>query len=156
MKKALIFLALLGLGASQLCAQEFSSAEEMCPDVAMDLVVEAKESVHTTDMGSFHKSLQKQNYDLVIDVREPSEFASGHIPGATNIPRGLIEFMIWKEIGYPQNSATDQKIYLYCNSGGRASLSGKALMRLGFGNVTVVDMQLSKWAEAGYPIEKGG
>ena len=89
----------------------------------------------------------------MVDVREPPEFAAGHIPGAVNIPRGVIEFLTWKYVGFPDSIDKGKSIYLYCNTGGRASLAGKALVDLGFTNVTVVDMKLPHWIEAGLPIE---
>ena len=128
--------------------------EEMCPDVAIDLVLEAKKSIRLADMSSFHQIVSEQGYDLLIDVREPSEYAAGHIPGAINIPRGLIEFKIWPTIGYPDISAQGQKIFVYCNTGGRAALSGQSLQELGFTEVTVVNMKLPEWIEAGFPIER--
>jgi len=128
--------------------------EEMCPDVAIDLVLEARKSVHLADMTAFQAAVDEQAYDLVIDVREPSEYAAGHIPGAINIPRGLIEFQIWPTVGFPDVQDQGQKIFVYCNSGGRATLSGKSLMELGFSNVKVVDMKLADWIEGGLPIEE--
>jgi rhodanese-related sulfurtransferase len=125
----------------------------MCPDVATDLVVEARKSVSLADMSTFKQTLDQKRYDLLIDLREPSEYATGHIFGAINIPRGLIEFMIWKYVGFPDATDMEKRIYVYCNSGGRASLSGKSLGELGFTNVTVVDMKLTDWVEGGHPIE---
>ena len=141
----------------RLVAQEETSPavmEEMCPDVAIDLVLEAKKSVRLADMSTFQKAVDEKNFDLVIDVREPSEYDAGHIPGAINIPRGLIEFQIWPTVGFPEVTDQGQKIFVYCNTGGRASLSGKSLMELGFTSVSVVNMKLTDWIEAGFPIEK--
>ena len=84
----------------------------------------------------------------------PEQYGTGHVPGAVNIPRGVIEFMIWKDVGFPHLTDKGRNIYLYCNTGGRASLSGRSLKELGFSNVTVVNMKLSDWIEAGFPIEK--
>ncbi|MCI5147190.1 MAG: rhodanese-like domain-containing protein, partial [Candidatus Electrothrix sp. AR3] len=71
-------------------------------------------------MEEFHKLFEKKDYDLIVDVREPDEYASGHLPGAINIPRGLLEFKIWKHIEFPKNTDVDKHIYLYCKVGGRA------------------------------------
>ena len=151
-------LAVSFLNPQPLCAQQDLSPaqmEEMCPDVAIDLVLEAKKSIRLADMNSFKQAVDESSYDLVIDVREPSEYDAGHIPGAINIPRGLIEFKIWPTVGFPDVTDQGQKIYLYCNTGGRASLSGKSLQELGFTEVTVVEMKLTDWIDAGFPIEKG-
>jgi len=141
---------------SMAAQEEMSPAamEEMCPDVAIDIVLEAKKSVRLADMSTFQKAVDEKRFDLVIDVREPSEYDAGHIPGAINIPRGLIEFQIWPTVGFPEVTDQGQKIFVYCNTGGRASLSGKSLMELGFTSVSVVDMKLTDWIDAGFPIEK--
>ncbi len=47
------------------------------------------------------KAVVDEDEGLVIDVREPREYAMGHVPGAVNIPRGVLEFNIWKTMGYP-------------------------------------------------------
>lgn len=150
--------------AVQLCApvplaaqQKVSAAEaeEMCPDVATDLVLQARQSVQLADMDAFQEALAGREFDLLIDVREPSEYEAGHIPGAINIPRGLIEFQIWPAIGYPEVEDRGQRIYLYCNTGGRASLSARSLEDLGFTKVTVIDMKLTDWNDKGMPLEKG-
>jgi rhodanese-related sulfurtransferase len=150
-------LAVSFLIPQPLCAQQDPSTaqmEEMCPDVAIDLVLEAKKSIRLADMSSFEQVVAQKSYDLVIDVREPSEYDAGHIPGAINIPRGLIEFKIWPTVGFPDVTDQGQKIFVYCNTGGRASLSGKSLQELGFTEVTVVDMKLTEWIDAGFPIER--
>jgi rhodanese-related sulfurtransferase len=150
-------LAVSLVTAQPLGAQQETSAdqtEEMHPDVAMDLVLEARKSVRLVDMDSFRQAVRERNYDLLIDVREPSEFDAGHIPGAINIPRGLIEFKIWPTVGFPDVTDQGQKIFLYCNTGVRASLSGVSLEELGFTDVRVVDMKLTDWIEAGLPMEE--
>jgi hypothetical protein len=131
MKKALVTIVAAVLTAPLLASplQEAQDVDafEMCPDVVTGLLVEAKKSIPIADMGTFKKSLDEGNYDLVVDVREPPEYDKGHIPGAINIPRGVIEFMIWKAVGFPDATDKEKNIYLYCNTGGRASLSGKSL-----------------------------
>ncbi len=73
----------------------------------------------------------------IVDVREPAEFAAGHIPGAVNIPRGVLEFEIDGHpavncVKDPALAHRDQPIALYCRSGGRSALAAEALKRLGF------------------------
>jgi rhodanese-related sulfurtransferase len=154
MKKTLATIAAAVFATSLFASQPLEAQEEMCPDIISDLVVEAKKSIRLVDMSTFQQSLDEKNYDLVIDVREPSEYDAGHVAGAINIPRGVIEFMIWTNVGFPDSTDKGRNICLYCNTGGRASLSGKSLKELGFTNVTVVDMRLPDWIEAGFPIEE--
>ena len=58
------------------------------------------------------------------------------------------------KITLPDVTDQGQKIFVYCNTGGRASLAGKSLQELGFTEVAVVDMKLTEWIDAGFPIEK--
>jgi rhodanese-related sulfurtransferase len=87
-------------------------------------------------------------------VRESNEYSEGHVNGAINIPRGVVEFKIWKVVGYPEHTDTAKTIYLYCKTGGRAALATQSLQELGFTNLTAVKMQMADWEKAGYPTEK--
>ena len=91
---------------------------------------------------------------LLIDVREDSEYRAGHIPGTVNIPRGLLEFRIWKQLGYPNTVDLNKTIYVQCASGGRATLAAADLKRIGFVNAVAVIMNLGDWERKGYPMEK--
>ena len=71
-----------------------------------------------------------------------------HVPEAINIPRGLVEFSIWKVV--PDQK---QKIYVYCKTGARAALATKALNELGYQNAVAVSTGGVAWVKAGYPVE---
>ncbi len=125
------------------------------PPHVTDYVKEAKKSVKVIDMEAFKAVVDNKGDAVIIDVREPGEFKSGHVPGAINIPRGLAEFKIWKAVaGYPDNTKTDIKIYTYCKLGGRGIMTAKALQDVGFTNVTAVGMKVADWVKAGYPVER--
>jgi len=85
---------------------------------------------------------------LFLDVRTEKEYKKGHIPGAMNIPRGLLEFRIAKMI--PDRNAS---IVVYCRSGARSSLATYTLVRMGYRNVKNMDGGWRAWAKAGYPVE---
>lgn len=78
---------------------------------------------------------------VLIDVREPGEFEQGHIDGAVNQPRGLLEFVITRHPALAEIAANqpDQlantEIVLYCRSGARSALAAQSLQKLGFTNV---------------------
>ena len=135
-----------------LCLVWDGSALAKPPPVVAKLIADAKASVHTIDVKAFHALLQKPDHGLIIDVREADEYATGHVAGAVNIPRGMIEFRIWQQIGYPKVAPADVKLTLYCQSSGRSALAAKSLKQLGFAKVTTVDMNLKDWVEAGYPL----
>jgi len=122
------------------------------PAVVAELVAAARQQVTHIDMAAFRKISQAPGKALVIDVREPDEFAAGHIPGAVNIPRGLVEFRIWPLIGYPEHPNLATELYLYCGWGSRSILAARSLQQLGLSRVVAVDMRLADWQAAGYPL----
>ena len=114
---------------------------------ADDLVKEAKKSVNCISVKDA-KALHGKNGVVFLDVREPKEYKSGHIPGDVNIPRGLVEFKIEKKI--PDKKT---KIVGYCKSGGRACLCGLNLCKMGYKDVVNIEGGWKAWAKAGYPVE---
>lgn len=141
-----VLLVLGGLlGAQWAWAQSY-------PQSVADLVVQAKARVATIDLAKLKSGFDANTLGLIIDVREPAEYAAGHIPRALNIPRGLIEFRIWSHVGFPDKLDLNAKITLYCGSGARAALAAKSLQDLKFTNVTAADVRFEDWAKAGYPL----
>jgi rhodanese-related sulfurtransferase len=128
-------------------------AQNYPPSVAQK-VQSAQKEVRTIGVMEFRKVVDHPGDALIIDVREPDEYATGHIPGTINIPRGLLEFQIWKQVGFPVKTDMSKQVYLQCSSGNRASLSAKSLHELGFTNVTAVVMTLDDWQKADNPFVK--
>jgi len=124
------------------------------PPSVGQLVADAKRQVKTMDLASFKSAFDRNELGLLIDVREPEEFAGGFVPGAVNVPRGVIELKIWAYVGYPDKTDMGRKMTLYCGSGTRCVLAAKSLQDLGFTDVTAVDMRIGDWAKAGYPLVK--
>jgi rhodanese-related sulfurtransferase len=85
---------------------------------------------------------------LLIDVREESEFAAGHIPGAVHLSKGVIERDIESTV-----SDVNKEILLYCGGGFRSALAAENLQRMGYRNVVSVDGGWRAWTEAHYPQE---
>jgi rhodanese-related sulfurtransferase len=85
----------------------------------------------------------------VIDVREPEEFEKGHIPGAVNIPRGVLEFS-------DRISNRRESILLYCDDQSRSVLSANALKMLKYRRLAILEGGFEKWV-GNYPgmIEEG-
>ncbi len=82
---------------------------------------------------------------IIIDVREPDEFAAGHAATAVNIPLG--------ELGERFGEvASDQTVYLICQSGGRSGRATEALDTRGF-DVVNVDGGTTAWIDAKLPTE---
>ena len=84
----------------------------------------------------------------LIDVREESEWAQGHLPGASYLGKGIIERDI--EARYP---SPDTELFLYCGGGFRSILAADALQKMGYRHVVSVDGGFRGWSEAGYPVE---
>lgn len=90
----------------------------------------------------------KESFHL-IDVREESEFAAGHIPGAIHLGKGIIERDIEGAI-----SDIHAPILLYCGGGFRSALAAANLTKMGYTDVTSVDGGWRGWTDAGYPTAK--
>lgn len=124
------------------------------PPIVKQKVEAAKSQVKTIGMEEYRKLVENPGAALIVDVREPHEYATGHVPGAINIPRGLVEFKIWSHVGFPADSEMDRPLILQCQSGSRASLAAQSLQGLGFTQTTAVLMNLDDWQKAGHPFTK--
>jgi rhodanese-related sulfurtransferase len=135
-----LVLSLIIVGcASQKASQKAMTTEEM--------VAEAKESICEVTVSEAKELLDKGGY-VFLDCREPKEYKMGHIPGAVNIPRGLLEFKIANKV--PDKST---QIVMYCKKGGRGCLAACTLCRMGYENVVNMDGGWLAWEKAGYPVE---
>ncbi|HDO1311870.1 rhodanese-like domain-containing protein [Aeromonas veronii] len=84
----------------------------------------------------------------LIDVREESEWAKGHLPSARYLGRGVIERDI--ETQFPD---LETELYLYCGGGFRSILAADNLQQMGYRKVISVDGGFRGWCDAGYPVE---
>jgi rhodanese-related sulfurtransferase len=112
----------------------------------MDLVAAAKQSIREV---SPQDAQGLVGAVPVLDVREPAEFAAGCLPGAVNIPRGVLEFQIGNHPAF-QNREGD--ILVYCQSGGRSALAVETLQKLGYGRAVSMAGGFKGWSEAGLPV----
>ena len=113
------------------------------------MVDEAKAAIKTVNAETAKKAIDSKEKAIFLDVRDPGEFAAGHLPGAKNISRGTLEFTVFSAI--PDQNA---KIYVYCKTAGRSALATKTLNDLGYENAVLVDVQYADWVKAGYPVER--
>lgn len=114
---------------------------------AQDLVMAAKaqsREISLADADAFVAAA-----DVVIDVREPDEYAAGHLAGAVNLPRGLLEF---KLSGNPALERRDLAVVLYCKTSGRAALSACTMQAMGYLNVASIAGGYDAWVAAGKPV----
>jgi len=111
---------------------------------AEDLVNQAKQEICEVSV-SEAKALFDEGG---LDCRTQKEYKMGHIPGAMNIPRGLLEFKIGKKI---EDKHTP--IVIYCKKGSRGCLATCTLCRMGYTNVKNLAGGWLAWEKAVYPVE---
>jgi rhodanese-related sulfurtransferase len=129
-------------------------AAENWPDSFSAYVANVRKTVKTANLDGYLAVAKKPNGAMLIDVREPSEYATGHVTGTVNIPRGLLEFQIWKKMGYLKKVDMNKTIYTQCASGGRATLAAADLKKIAFTNVIAVVANVKDFEKKGFPWKK--
>ncbi len=113
----------------------------------LEIVQEAKRHVRECTVADVKGRLDAGETFHLVDVREESEWAAGHVPGATHLGKGVIERDIEAAI-----SDTAAPIVLYCGGGYRSALAAWNLQRMGYENVISMDGGFRGWKEAGLPV----
>lgn len=121
----------------------------------MDNVAAAKQAVPAISAEEAAKLLGRHDV-IFVDVRDAEEVAqSGKIYGALNVSRGMLEFRADDATPYHNPAfSRDKTVVLYCASGGRSALGGKALMDMGYAKVRNLG-GFKAWADSGLPVERG-
>ncbi|WP_437201899.1 rhodanese-like domain-containing protein [Planctomicrobium sp. SH664] len=114
----------------------------------LEIVTDARTRVRETNVHEVHQRLQAGEKLNLVDVREESEFAKGHLPGAIHLGKGVIERDIEKVVPDPET-----ELVLYCGGGFRSALAADALQKMGYRQVISMDGGWSGWTGAGYPTE---
>jgi len=122
------------------------------PLSAAELVQAARTRIR--EIGAAELPAWRDQGSVLVDVREPAEYATGHIEGAINIPRGVLEFEIrasaeLDNVTDPALAVRDRPLVLYCRSGGRAALAAESLGRMGFTRVVSLAGGIGAWREGG-------
>ena len=145
MKIYKLFLLLL----SVLIIGSCGSKKDNSYDNVDQIVSEAQSKNSKVTVGELEEILNHQGEYKIIDCRESEEYTEGHIPGAINIPRGVLEF---------SNKISNRRktIYVYSQTNNRASLACPSLKLLKYNKVFLIDGGWQKWNEI-FPelIEKG-
>lgn len=113
------------------------------------LVNDAKSRIQECTADDVMDRMESGKNFVLVDVREESEFAAGHIPGAVHIGKGVIERDI--EAKVPDAATT---LVLYCGGGFRSVLAADALQKMGYTHVISMDGGWRGWTMAALPIEK--
>ena len=114
----------------------------------LDIVSDAKSRVRECTVSDVKARLDAGESFELVDVREESEFARGHLPGARHLGKGVIERDVESAIPDPATP-----IVLYCGGGYRSALAADALQRMGYTNVVSMDGGWRGWNDLGYPTE---
>jgi len=115
----------------------------------LNLVADAKTRVRETNVHEVKKRLEAGEKFILVDVREESEWARGHLPSAVHLGKGVIERDIEQRV--PEKNAP---LVLYCGGGFRSALAADNLQKMGYSKVLSMDGGWRAWTEAGYPTAK--
>jgi rhodanese-related sulfurtransferase len=115
----------------------------------LKLVNDAKTRVRECSVDDAKQRLDAGDNFTLVDVREDTEYAAGHIPGAVHIGKGVIERDIEAKVPDPTTP-----LVLYCGGGFRSALAADALQKMGYTNVISMDGGWRVWNQKGYPVER--
>ncbi|HEX4277526.1 MAG TPA: rhodanese-like domain-containing protein [Bryobacteraceae bacterium] len=115
----------------------------------LKLVNDAKSRVRETDINGYKEMLARGEKPVLIDTREDTEFAAGHVKGAVHLSKGVIERDI--EAKYPDKQTT---LVLYCGGGFRSALAADNLQKMGYTNPISLDGGWRALKDSGLEIEK--
>jgi rhodanese-related sulfurtransferase len=115
----------------------------------LKIVEDAKSRIQEVDFRDIKRRLDTRDKITLVDVREESEWAQGHLPGAVHLGKGVIERDV--EQAFPDK---DAPLVLYCGGGYRSALAADSLQKMGYTNVISMDGGWRGWTDAGFPVEK--
>jgi len=115
----------------------------------LKLVDDAKSRVRQIDIEGYKKMVAAREPHVLMDTREDSEWADGHVAGAVHLGKGIIERDI--EAIYPDKAT---RLVLYCGGGFRSALAADNLQRMGYSNVISLDGGWRALKGSGLPTDK--
>ena len=116
----------------------------------LKIVDEARGHITEVTVDLVKAMIDRGDKFVLIDVREESEFAKDHLPGAVHVGKGVIERDI--EVKVPE---TGTKLVLYCGGGFRSALAADALKKMGYTDVISMDGGVRDWRAKQYPMTTG-
>jgi rhodanese-related sulfurtransferase len=115
----------------------------------LKIVNDAKSRVKETNVDEVKQKVDSGEKFMLVDVREESEFAKDHLPGAIHLGKGVIERDI--EARIPD---LNTPLVLYCGGGFRSALAADNLQKMGYTNVISMDGGVRGWREKNYPMTR--
>ena len=114
----------------------------------LKLVNEAKARIQQVDIEGYKKLRESGDPHLLVDTREESEWAAGHVAGAVHLSKGIIERDIEQKV--PDKGT---KLVLYCGGGYRSALVADNLQQMGYTGAISLDGGWRALKESGLPLE---
>ena len=127
----------------------------MKPQRFADLVVFTRPGVRELFPWDLRDELDAGRDLLLVDIREPYEYAAMHIAGSLNVPRGILELAC--DWGYEETvpelaAARECDIVLVCRSGNRTILAADVMQKMGFASVRSLQTGLRGWNDYEQPL----
>lgn len=111
------------------------------------IVEDARKRVREVGIDDVKARLDRGDKFVLVDVREESEYAKDHLPGAIHLGKGIIERDIEERV--PE---LNTPIVLYCGGGYRSALAADNLQKMGYTNVLSMDGGIRGWREKHFPL----
>jgi rhodanese-related sulfurtransferase len=116
----------------------------------LKLVQDAKGRIQELTVEDVKAMMDRGQRFHLVDVREESEWAKDHLPGAIHLGKGILERDVEERL--PDTAA---EIVLYCGGGFRSALAADNLQKMGYTAVRSMDGGIRGWRDKGYPLTKG-
>jgi rhodanese-related sulfurtransferase len=115
----------------------------------LKIVEETRKRVREVTIDHVKAKLDRGEKFLLVDVREESEYAADHLPGAVHLGKGIIERDVEERVPDPATP-----MVLYCGGGFRSALAADNLQKMGYTQVLSMDGGIRGWREKGFPLTK--
>jgi rhodanese-related sulfurtransferase len=115
----------------------------------LKIVADAKTRIKECTVADVKRRLDAGEKLLLVDVREESEYAAGHVPGAMHLSKGVMERDAEAKIPDPTT-----EVILYCGGGFRSALAADNLQKMGYTNVVSMDGGWRDWTAKGLPVSR--
>ncbi len=115
----------------------------------LKIVEDARERIREVSIDDVKARLDRGEKFLLLDVREDSEYANDHLPGAIHLGKGIIERDIEERV-----PALDTPLVLYCGGGYRSALAADNLQKMGYTKALSMDGGIRGWREKHFPLTR--
>jgi rhodanese-related sulfurtransferase len=119
------------------------------PPRFLKIVDDARKRIREANADEVKTKLDRGEKFLLVDVREESEFAKDHLPGAIHLSKGVIERDIEQRV-----PDLNTPMVLYCGGGFRSALAADNLQKMGYTNLISMAGGIRVWKEKGFPLAK--